>query len=56
MSRELCEDWGRDGDEGDCVCMIVEGCVKSNREMMISVCVCVCVCVCVLRVICREDV
>jgi len=32
--------------------MIVEGCVKSNREMMISVCVCVCV----LRVICREDV
>jgi hypothetical protein len=27
--------------------MIVEGCVKSNREMMISVCVCVCVCVCV---------
>ena len=33
MSRELCEDWGRDGDEGDCVCMRV----------------CMCVCVFVLR-------
>ena len=35
MIRELCEDWGRDGDQGDCVCM--------------RVCVCVCVCVFVLR-------
>jgi hypothetical protein len=33
VSRELCEDWGRDGDEGDCVCMCVcLCCVSRVRE------------------------